>query len=973
MSQARLSSSSTMVSNRNQLLANHSAYRENSVSRTEVRANVLRKNPSQPFLRPNSVAPSLPKQIISCEIVDINKAPLKQSQRDSLRPSFSQQQQQKQNQQNQTSEVFTNASNEKYLTSSTSRRASSPVINNGMFNISSNDSGRTSRQNRIRSSSSMSGSTLGYEHISGYIVDPLHQSSSSRRYSTSSSNYNYPGTSNGNHVNKMHPHSGTSLDSRARPKSRQLLEQGQPFDSRQRPESRAMLESRSNFNQERIQRPDSRQTLEHKNSRQTMVDLRHASDARQRAEARPKLDGRNEMLDKSQTLASKNMLDNSFDERETMDRRQEGRQEGRQEKQYNDIHLNQRKPDVINTGDKRRSSHDKYDESHGSRNGIGNGNGRLSRSNSRSTMVIRSGRRTPDSRNIMKDKNEGRRSVIEESGSKTRRSISRNMMDYRSGENESQRSKLRNTNEDGIYASRRHSKGERDRSQGRPQGRSQERSKSRNMINSRTQIERNDLNSQNFTSSFQGDYCVDPHCDCGNKPSGGTNFHYDSQGSFYENAESVIGNESHAYYSHGNEANDVTKFSNCGDPNCRDSNCGSISNEQKREINYLPPKRKENYKLPPPVPKSRHPIVNQRHQSPSRNHETPIILDENLLKHNDKQIDIDEDSQSFHSITLENGNDENMIKNTITNSSASFESNRSCMIKINRTKGDLSSDQSRLGGDRGIEATNSNNERISIKSASSSRSANSDSGPSTRIISVEPTDYSSNSYLQEKEKKSIRRISASNNLHQSTTEIESNLLKSHSEPIRDIVIDRPSPSVSFGVMVYKTISGLVVVSITKNSPASQVGLQFFDEILAVNNQNALGWSSKECVEAMSEGLVCTLKVKAQVATKVTVLTRTRYRMQSMCGIEITNGIISGCKQNSIAEKAGIEIDHVVLAISNVSVVGETDEYIKETFKKAGRTFSLRTMSVSHFSNITQDLDLNCMRRTKAAMKRRVQH
>eukprot|EP00121_Abeoforma_whisleri_P003000 Awhi_evm1s2694 len=229
----------------------------------------------------------------------------------------------------------------------------------------------------------------------------------------------------------------------------------------------------------------------------------------------------------------------------------------------------------------------------------------------------------------------------------------------------------------------------------------------------------------------------------------------------------------------------------------------------------------------------------------------------------------------------------------------------------------------------------------------------------------ELTDYSSNSYIQlrEQEKRVSREHSNSANSirNDSIASITPKII--NVDPIRHIEITKKHNS--YGVMVYNTKNGLLVVSITKNSSACHSGLQFFDEILEVNGKSTNGWSSKDVVREMCSNNSTILKVQSQAHATTSILNKPRFKSQSTLGIKIIDGIVH-CETDSIAYKYGLRTGQIILSISNVNVFGEKDEYIIDKIRKSGKTFTIRTTSKSRFGELHHFLNLESMYRLKTS-------
>eukprot|EP00121_Abeoforma_whisleri_P004922 Awhi_evm1s4454 len=152
----------------------------------------------------------------------------------------------------------------------------------------------------------------------------------------------------------------------------------------------------------------------------------------------------------------------------------------------------------------------------------------------------------------------------------------------------------------------------------------------------------------------------------------------------------------------------------------------------------------------------------------------------------------------------------------------------------------------------------------------------------------------------------------------------------HTEAFRTIQITCKLKR-AFGMKVYKNQNALLVLSIIEDSPAHRSGLQCFDQILEVNGECSLNWSSDRFVCELARSTSTILKVQSCADTTKCLMIKPKVK--DLLDIDIMNGTITNLDNDSSAYKCGLRNGQIVLSVSNKNVYENSDDDILKKIRK----------------------------------------
>ncbi|CAN2389916.1 Syndecan binding protein (syntenin) 2 [Pristimantis euphronides] len=177
--------------------------------------------------------------------------------------------------------------------------------------------------------------------------------------------------------------------------------------------------------------------------------------------------------------------------------------------------------------------------------------------------------------------------------------------------------------------------------------------------------------------------------------------------------------------------------------------------------------------------------------------------------------------------------------------------------------------------------------------------------------------------------------------------------------IREVILCKDENG-KVGLRLQSVDKGVFVQLVQANSPASLVGLRFGDQILQINNQDCVGWSSDKAHK--------TLKKAGQDRISIIVRDRPFQRAITLqkdgsghVGFVYKKGKIISLVKDGSAARNGLLTNHHLCEINGQNVIGLKDRQIEDILASAGRSVTVTVIPTIIFEHIIKKMSSGLMK------------
>ncbi|XP_020283897.1 syntenin-1-like [Pseudomyrmex gracilis] len=165
------------------------------------------------------------------------------------------------------------------------------------------------------------------------------------------------------------------------------------------------------------------------------------------------------------------------------------------------------------------------------------------------------------------------------------------------------------------------------------------------------------------------------------------------------------------------------------------------------------------------------------------------------------------------------------------------------------------------------------------------------------------------------------------------------LQKAHvTNGIRELILCKDADG-KVGVRVHSINNGIFVCLVSRDSPASMVGLRFGDQILSVNDECVAGYSMDQVHKLFRNA--DNNNIKVVVRDRPFERTVTMHKDSTgYVGFQFKNGKIIALVKDSSAARNGLLTDHQLLEINGKNVVGMKDKDITTEIENGGNVITV---------------------------------
>ncbi|VDD82415.1 unnamed protein product [Mesocestoides corti] len=163
-----------------------------------------------------------------------------------------------------------------------------------------------------------------------------------------------------------------------------------------------------------------------------------------------------------------------------------------------------------------------------------------------------------------------------------------------------------------------------------------------------------------------------------------------------------------------------------------------------------------------------------------------------------------------------------------------------------------------------------------------------------------------------------------------------------------------------GMQLRNQDCGVFVTYVERDSPAAMAGLRFGDQVLQINGQFTAGMCGRKAMNLIKNGPANNISVVIRDRPLERCVTLSKNSLGSV-GMLIKDGKVDSIVEGSSAARNGVLVNHQLVEVNGVNVLGLSDKKIRDLLKTTGQTVKITLMPSFFFEHLSKKLGRSFLR------------